>query len=105
MNKELKFDEHGVLLCPECGGNYLHHHIVETFNRGEDEKQGLHTIIKSGDFKGDGKCVDIKHDNLAGNPSWRRHGLRIEFTCEFCSNEPIVLNIAQHKGETQMWWA
>lgn len=92
---KLKFDVDSglgaVLLCPQCGSTYLHHDKVEVFERGED-KGGLH--IKVTDE------VEINRD-LRGNPSNRRHGLKVYFHCENCNAIP-VLSIAQHKGSTCM---
>jgi len=80
------------LKCPACGGNYLHHEIIEIWDRVEDANDGLHIIIK------DGKTL-IDTDDFAGNPSLRRHGLTITFSCEGCPAKP-VLSFAQHKGNT-----
>lgn len=42
------------------------------------------------------------------NPSSRRDGLVISFTCEQCSRDDpgdvIELTIAQHKGSTEIGW-
>ena len=81
----------GELKCPSCGSNYLHHEKVEVFERGEDEEKGLHVTIENGVAKTD--------TNLSGNPSARRHGLLIHFSCEGCKANP-VLSLSQHKGNT-----
>jgi hypothetical protein len=79
------------LECPKCNGNYLHHAKVEVFDRHEDQPEGLHVVI------GD---QDVHIDKvLTGNPSARRHGLKIYFSCENCNAVP-VLTVAQHKGQT-----
>jgi hypothetical protein len=81
------------LLCPHCKGNYLHHGDIDIFECGEDAKSGLHVLVT------DGKAtVDT---SLQGNPSSRRHGLKINFWCETCHATPI-LTIAQHKGNTEV---
>jgi len=79
------------LLCPSCGGNYLHHGRVEVFERAEDEDKGIHVSVE------DGKA--IIDTSLTNNPSARRHGISIHFSCEGCSAKP-VLTFAQHKGNT-----
>ncbi len=79
------------LVCPACGGTYLHHERVEVFERNEDERSGLHVAVADGQA-----LVDTA---LEGNPSGRRHGLSIHFWCEACAAKP-VLTIAQHKGNT-----
>lgn len=79
------------LLCPNCGDTHLHHEQVEVFERNEDETTGLHVVVEAGKV-----TIDRR---LAGNPSGRRHGLRIYFWCEGCSARP-ALTLAQHKGNT-----
>jgi hypothetical protein len=80
-----------LLECPSCHGNHLHHGKVEIFDRLEDQDIGLHVVVADG-------TAAIDKD-LWGNPSSRRHGLRIHFACEHCSATPM-LTIAQHKGNT-----
>ena len=85
-------DGSGALLeCPACGGNYLHHERVEVFEREEDQTKGTHVSITNSSV--------VEDNDLQGNPSSRRHGLSIHFTCEHCPAKP-VLTIAQHKGNT-----
>jgi len=79
------------LLCPNCGFNYLHHDRVEVFECREDADYGVHVIVT------DGRAV--LDTSLTGNPSSRRHGVKIHFWCEGCAAKPI-LSIAQHKGMT-----
>ena len=80
-----------LLLCPSCNGNSLRHEKVEVFERDEDKSDGIHISIAGG-----AATID---NNLVGNPSSRRHGLGIRFTCEHCSAHP-VMTIVQHKGNT-----
>lgn len=87
-----------LLLCPYpgCGDEaYLHQGGVTVFNRSEDNDEGMRAIV---DFDG----VRISQD-LAGNPSSRRHGLKIRFACEICGRL-ADLAIAQHKGQTEVSW-
>ncbi len=81
----------GLLECPACGGDHLHHVKVDVYERAEDQDSGLHVSVAEGKSSEDA--------NLVGNPSSRRHGLSISFRCEHCSAKPI-LTIAQHKGNT-----
>ncbi|WP_157598946.1 hypothetical protein [Tateyamaria omphalii] len=80
-----------TLHCPACDGFYLHQGRTEVFNRGEDENEGTHVVIE-------GDNVQTNRD-LAGNPSSRRHGLTIHFTCENCPAE-VQMHVYQHKGNT-----
>lgn len=91
-----KFDQYETgfgaeLLCPSCGFNYLHHDRVEIFECGEDATHGVHVVVADGKATFD--------TSLEGNPSARRHGLKIHFWCEGCKAKP-VLSIGQHKGNT-----
>jgi hypothetical protein len=79
------------LQCPKCDGSNLHHERVEVFECGEDAKTGVHVVVANGKA-----TVDT---SLDGNPSARRHGLRIHFSCETCDAQP-VMSVAQHKGST-----
>lgn len=79
------------LKCPSCGGNYLHHDRVEVFERAEDEAKGLYVSVTDGKLEAG--------TNLTGNPSARRHGLKVHFWCEMCKAKP-VLSLVQHKGNT-----
>ena len=79
------------LKCPSCGNNYLHHEKVEVFERSEDAEKGLHVKVEN--------SVVTTDTSLSGNPSIRRDGLTIEFSCEGCKARP-VLSISQHKGNT-----
>jgi len=89
-----------ILHCPFCGFSYLHHGGVEVFNREfEDSEKGSHTYVS-----GNG---GITYSHLGpmvpGNPSPRRDGVLIRFTCEAC-DDPLVLAIYQHKGQTYVEW-
>ncbi|WP_141689680.1 hypothetical protein [Aeromonas sp. EERV15] len=77
------------LLCPGCGGNYLHHRKVEVFSREEDAATGLKVTVEHLSMSTD--------TTLEGNPSRRRDGLKVYFDCEFCDAKP-VLRLYQHKG-------
>jgi hypothetical protein len=84
------------LLCPRCGDDYLHHGRVEVFARTEDAT-GVHTTVEA-------ETVRVDRD-LTGNPSGRRHGVTIAFSCEGCPDDPdLLLTIAQHKGQTFLAW-
>ena len=87
----LTFSEFGDLLCPYCGHIHIRHKKVELFERAEDSASGIHTTISDFDTKVD--------KDMSDNPSRRRHGLLIHFSCEACPKES-VLAIYQHKGNT-----
>ena len=84
---------HGVNGC-----NNLHQTSVEIFDRQEDQKTGLHVVARRG------KQLLVDED-MSNNPSSRRQGLKINFSCECCEGKVHTLNIAQHKGTTFVFWS
>lgn len=98
----LEGDENS-LCCPRCGFDYLHQAAVEVWNRGEDEE------IEGVRITADGDIVEA----TGRNPSPRRDGVSIAFSCEECSCDEdgnadgsIIgeLVIFQHKGQTYIEW-
>ena len=91
--------DYNNLVCPNCGDRYLHHAAVRVYNRKEDASNCRKT------FAGDDHSRTSISDNRE-NPSRRRDGLTIDFTCEGCSGGEVVaqLCVAQHKGTTEMFW-
>lgn len=98
----LKFDDAmmvadgSILECPACGGENLHQERVDSWFREEDATQGVHTSAMK-----DGGCFVTPQ--MHGNPSSRRDGLTITFSCETCEELP-TLSIVQHKGLTLVGW-
>ena len=104
----------GDLACPTCNEGYLHQIRVDTFFRdSEDSERGMHVNADRHSMLGD--------QSMVGNPSSRRDGVKIYFTCEFCHTTedddddvvevnvesympPHVLCIVQHKGFTHIYW-
>lgn len=83
------------LVCPCCKGGKLHHGLVDVFVRqDEDEEYGLHVRAH--------RQVEI-NTSMAGNPSRRRDGLVVRFSCENCTATPRMALI-QHKGATYLHW-
>lgn len=86
------------LLCPRCGGNYLHHGSVIIRNRLKED--GPVEVIA---------ITGVSEVSRAAVPlAWgRRQDLTIGFACENCdgaSEENLFLHIVQHKGQTFMFW-
>lgn len=85
-----------TLKCPHCGSDYLHQERVWVFHRpNEDASIGLAVEIKG---------QIIEPGTMDENPSPRRDGMSIGFSCEACQSTP-KLNIWQHKGQTMVNWA
>ena len=79
------------MVCPNCGGDYLHQERIEIFDGGEHRAKELHVVVDNSEI--------TVNTNMTGNPSARRHGLKISFRCEECE-QVSVLSFAQHKGIT-----
>jgi len=72
------------------------------YTRSEDEKETTVTIIE-----GRGVVTKKVPSSEANNPSARRHGLTITFSCEGCIDkfkDEFELHFAQHKGNTYIGW-
>lgn len=79
------------LVCPTCQSEYTHHDRVDVYERHEDAETGIHCLAGS-----HGVFVDT---SMAGNPSQRRTGVRINLWCEEC-HCVMGLTLIQHKGNT-----
>jgi hypothetical protein len=107
------FSENSELLCPRCGNEYLHHGEVAVYDRREDapevERFGV-VPVTDPDFPifpiiGSSRATyDVLPDAESRNPSSRRNGVTIAFSCEGC-HAVSVLQIAQHKGVSEFSWA
>lgn len=93
----LKINDDGGLGCPVCGQTYLHHLEVEIWEREADADESIVTACTAGGG------VSIERRSSFYNPSHRRNGMRVKFTCECCHAKP-VFTLIQHKGETLMAW-
>ena len=85
--------------CPNCGDPYLHHGVIEIFDRAEDSKITTHVVVAHEMMVKTGPRPSVE----LNNPSLRRHGLRINHWCEGCSHS-MDLCLAQHKGNTYLYW-
>ena len=92
----------GLLLCPTCGFDYLHHDRVTTHSRAEDEDEDAAVRV-----------VDVLDERMEGggarrppsNPSKRRSGVVIEGWRAVRwagTDQRWMLTLAQHKGQTQI---
>lgn len=88
-------DDDRIVLCPCCGGTYLHHDKVEVYQRAtEDASEGL-AVHLDGDI--------LVRTSMETNPSRRRDGMRVRFWCEGCDETPSLI-LVQHKGQTFWGW-
>jgi hypothetical protein len=104
-NQSAEVDEDGRLACPKCGDIYIHQGNITIFERREDDNYV--TVIT----QNDAEVTTARFLNAdTCNPSSRRHGMLIEFTCEHCHasppefRQPFRLAIYQHKGNTFVEW-
>ena len=91
------FNDDDILPCPQCGGWHLHQERVEVFTREHDDAPSQVIVV-------DDSKISIKLVNE--NPSSRREGLLIFFSCEECrfGHKGAALAIYQHKGNTYVNW-
>ena len=97
-----------VIKCRHCGEDYMHHQDIDIYDRGEDDRTGMHVNLHRTQSEGYGwhdehpKSNNLVVDgNMKDNPSMRRTGLTIDFWCENCGNI-TRMNIVQHKGHSFM---
>lgn len=93
------YTDQSNLLCPSCNEPYLHQGAIEVYDRAEDAEKVRCTVVEDGNI-----FSQTTPNATSNNPSSRRHGLRIHFECEHCTDIDFKLNIAQHKGFTLMDW-
>lgn len=84
-----------ALECAHCGNDYTHLEGFAWYRREEDD--GVCSVAMSGKT---GIPATIVMDNKY-NPSPRRDGMHIIYSCESCG-ELSSLAIAQHKGQTHV---
>jgi hypothetical protein len=93
-----RFGPWSTLSCPSCGGEFTHQGKVEVFfdndHTGEKRRVVHATVTREN---------RVSNTNMDDNPSPRRDGVLIHFTCELCTAQP-VLAIFQHKGSTYLAW-
>ncbi len=92
MDKQTgSFFKNAPLACPNCGDEYLHHHSIEVYHRDkEGSDSGLMTEISAG--------ATTVTTNMDGNPSKRRDGIIINFSCETCDYKSKIV-IVEKEGQ------
>jgi uncharacterized OB-fold protein len=88
--------EEGVLLCPQCGNEYLHQGAVTVCARDGENKDGTQVDVRS---SGEIVTRRIKSVSFEG----RRDDMRTSFECEGC-DAVLSLVLSQHKGRTFVRW-
>ena len=86
-----------LLHCPNCGSTYLHQEKIYVYTRAEDAPSTVLSV--------DAQCGETENllrngdSQPLGNPSRRRDGIRVFFSCEGF-DASIHMTIAQHQGNT-----
>lgn len=95
-----KFGNIDDLVCPGCGNQFLHHGAINVFTRANEDAP---TVLVTKVYASGHASEHAEMSCASRNPSARRDGLAIEFTCETC---PVIseLTISQHKGHTLVAW-
>lgn len=87
-----------VLICSQCDGTYLHHYETVVYDRKEDSEMTAVTEVRPGRVH-----HAVERSDSVKNPSSRRHGVVIRFTCEGCEGVKEI-TVVQHKGQTFIKW-
>lgn len=97
MSKKLSYtSEDKIIHCASCGEANTHQEGFIWFQRAEDASQGLAVFVTS---SGDHRSIPYNDGPDSPNPSSRRHGSIVVFSCEHCDVLTGV-HFAQHKGVT-----
>ncbi len=93
--------------CPHCESNNLHQSQVQLYCRTEGvsarTKRESNVLIVTSMYDGMVSQCSDSEENDESNPSPRRQGMRVIFSCENCDNYPQWV-MFQHKGQTYTGW-
>lgn len=90
----ISMDDGDRMLCPKCGGNYVH--IDEVFVAGRPREDGE---IKPVHVDSGGRVSAEERVSLPIPDVGRRHAIALKGWCELCSAE-FAVEFVQHKGQT-----
>jgi len=94
----LNNDTSEPLRCPRCDFEYTHQGDVTVWSRTEDAPVTIKNTVH-----GDGTVTLGAVRYQGDNPSSRRDGASIKFSCEGCGGA-FEMTVAQHKGHTFIGW-
>ena len=86
-----------ILQCPHCEHDHIHQVETQLYCRDDSEDAVLVLVNMY-----DGMISQAKAPP-GSNPSTRRHGMRLIFSCEGCDEYPQLV-MHQHKGDTVLEW-
>lgn len=93
-------NQENAISCPVCGEDCLHHTDVKVYNRGNEDNENYDVVLIDSEH---GTSLIPVQDEDRPNPSDRRDGVRISFTCEQECEVPDLM-LYQHKGTTYLEW-
>jgi hypothetical protein len=96
------FDEAQYLCCPRCGGGWLHHRAVLTFEPCDRGTQALRIRVKR-----EGVSFTHIHPQDGIRPQVIAPCLVLEFWCERCGpgrENRLELTLQQDNGATEVSW-
>ena len=88
----MRINKDGILLCPDCGFDYLHQVAVEVKFRDNEDGDGTQVICS----QKESKITRFKNED---EKRTRRDIIFVYFTCENCDGIKRMV-IDQHKGQT-----
>jgi hypothetical protein len=103
MNVPISIDDYGWLVCPVCGGNYLHQDSVAVYHLSapSDLQMERQVLIDCSTNTVDDALIPA---GTHMNPSYTgREGTRMAFYCEEGCDVPDLV-ISQGKGNTTIAW-
>jgi len=86
--------ENGELICPFCGGEFLHHGIVNVYTRREEDAPVSRVSVDD-----DGNLSTKQIGDNDSDPTERRGAVTIEFRCEQCERK-FQMEVRQNRGRT-----
>jgi hypothetical protein len=95
----VELNKDGVLSCPTCTEDLLHHGKVIIQNRYGQDEDGVEFCVQGTSIVSEKISSKQIHN--------RRDNIYIYLTCEMChgpSDEGYCLSIVQHKGKTYLRW-
>ena len=86
-------DAAGILACPKCAGEFLHHSQVTIRNRQVEDAPGFSTTVTQ---------EGVNRQPISTGFRGRRSDLEVTLECEDCEGV-FRLVIMQYKGWTLLW--
>lgn len=92
---EYEGDSYHLMLCPNCGNDYVHFSDVLVESRSEDQTQALYAHVPMEEHTSDSM---MRSGLKACETSSRRSGVKFRLRCEGCGKSTVVV-FSSHKGQ------